>query len=85
MMSLILPVRMRISVLSILSGMLLHLSLCAQPAGERVWLHTDAPAYHSGERIHFKAYILDMAEKVSTAQSRYLYVELGKDGVMVGK
>ena len=76
---------MKVSVLSILLGMLLHFSLCAQPAGERVWLHTDAPAYHSGERVHFKAYILDMAEKVSTAQSRYLYVELGKDGVMVGK
>ncbi len=76
---------MRYTVLFILSGFLFHFTLCAQKVGERVWLHTDAPAYHSGDRVHFKAYILDMDEKVSTAQSRYLYVELGKDGVMVGK
>lgn len=71
--------------LSILSCFLLSWPLFAQPAGERVWLHTDAPAYRPGDRIHFKAYVLDLDEKASTAQSRYLYVELGKEENQLGK
>lgn len=43
-----------------LVGFLLALPLSAQSGGERIWLHTDAPAYQAGDRIHFKAYVLDM-------------------------
>ena len=66
-------------------GILLSLPLSAQSGGERIWLHTDAPAYKAGERIHFKAYVLDMDEKAGTAESRYLYVEMGQDDRMLGK
>ena len=69
----------------ILIGLLLSLPLSAQSGGERIWLHTDAPAYKAGDRIHFKAYVLDVNEKASTAESRYLYVELGQDDRMMGK
>lgn len=68
-----------------LVGFLLALPLSAQSGGERIWLHTDAPAYQAGDRIHFKAYVLDLDEKVSTAESRYLYVEMGQDEMMLGK
>ena len=66
-------------------GILLALPLSAQSGGERIWLHTDAPAYKAGGRIHFKAYVLDMDEKASTAENRYLYVEMGRDDKMLGK
>ena len=66
-------------------GILLSLPLSAQSGGERIWLHTDAPAYKIGERIHFKAYILDMDDKVSTTEDRYLYVEMGRNDRMLGK
>lgn len=69
----------------ILIGLLLTLPLSAQTGAERMWLHTDAPVYKSGDRIHFKAYILDMDEKTGTAESRYLYVELGQEDKMIGK
>lgn len=62
-----------------------HLPLSAQSAGERIWLHTDAPAYKIGERIHFRAYVLDMDDKLSTAEDRYLYVEMGRNNRMLGK
>ena len=68
----------------ILTG-LLSLPLSAQSAGERIWLHTDAPAYKIGERIHFRAYVLDMDDKVSSAEDRYLYVEIGRNDRMLGK
>ncbi len=69
----------------IIAGMLLAIPLSAQSGGERVWLHTDAPVYKAGERIHFKAYVLDMDEKSSTAEDRYIYVEMGRDDRMLGK
>lgn len=69
----------------ILIGILLSLPLSAQSGGERIWLHTDSPAYKAGDRIHFKAYVLDMDEKASTAENRYLYVEMGQDDRMLGK
>ena len=76
---------MRKRRIQLLAIILLALPLSAQSGGERIWLHTDAPAYKAGDRIHFKAYVLDMDEKVSTAESRYLYVEMGRDDRMVGK
>lgn len=76
---------MRLRWSSFLVGFLLALPLSAQPGGERVWIQTDTPAYKAGERIHFKAYVLDMDEKVSTAESRYLYVEMGQDDRMLGE
>lgn len=66
-------------------GILLALPLSAQSGGERIWLHTDAPAYKAGDRIHFKAYVLDMDGRTSSAESRYLYVEMGQDDRMLGK
>lgn len=69
----------------ILIGILLSLPLSAQSGEERIWLHTDAPAYKAGDRIHFKAYVLNMDEKASTAENRYLYVEMGQDDRMLGK
>lgn len=69
----------------ILMGILLALPLSAQSGGERIWLHTDAPAYKAGDRIHFKAYVLDLDGRTSSAESRYLYVEMGQDDRMLGK
>ena len=72
-------------LLLFLTGILLALPLSAQSGGERIWLHTDSPVYKAGERIHFKAYVLDMDEKASTAEDRYIYVELGREDKMLGK
>ena len=69
----------------ILAGILLALPLSAKTGGERIWLHTDSPVYKAGERIHFKAYVLDMDNKTSTAEDRYIYVEMGRNDRMLGK
>ena len=55
-----------------LVSFLLALPLSAQSGGERIWLHTDAPAYQAGDRIHFKAYVLSVPIPVEGTVSAWL-------------
>jgi len=43
---------------------------------EKIHLHSDRDYYVPGERIWFKAYVIDARTHVATTQSRYVYVEL---------
>ena len=44
---------------------------------EKVYLHTDKPYYITGEKIFFRAFLLDAFSNIPTIdQSRYVYVEL---------
>ena len=43
---------------------------------EKIHLHTDRTMYVSGEKIWFKAYVVDAFSHESTTGSRYVYVEL---------
>ena len=43
---------------------------------EKIYLHTDKPYYLSGERIWFRAHIVDAATHFPVSYSRYIYVEL---------
>ena len=43
---------------------------------EKIYLHTDRTIYVPGEKIRFKAYVVDAASHQSTSHSRYVYVEL---------
>ena len=43
---------------------------------EKIYLHTDKPYYISGERIWFRAHLVDAATHVPVSISRYVYVEL---------
>ena len=42
---------------------------------EKIYLHTDKPYYITGEKIFFRAFLLD-AYSHQPAESRYVYVEL---------
>jgi len=43
---------------------------------EKIHLHTDKPYYISGEKIWFRAYLVDAATHIPLSLSRYVYVEL---------
>ena len=43
---------------------------------EKIYLHTDKPYYISGEKIWFRAYLVDAMYHIATTDSRYVYVEL---------
>ena len=43
---------------------------------EKIHLHTDKPYYISGERIWFRAYLMDAASHLPAIASRYVYTEL---------
>jgi len=43
---------------------------------EKLYLHTDKPYYISGEKIWFRAYLVDAVTHIPTFESRYVYVEL---------
>lgn len=43
---------------------------------EKIFLHTDKPYYISGEKIWFRAHLVDAATHIPVAVSRYVYVEL---------
>lgn len=43
---------------------------------EKVYLHTDKPHYVCGERIWFRAYLVDAFTLCDNTESRYVYVEL---------
>ena len=43
---------------------------------EKIHLHTDKPYYITGERIWFRAHLVDAATHVPSPVSRYVYVEL---------
>ena len=43
---------------------------------EKIYLHTDKPYYITGEKIFFRAFLLDALTNEQTTQSRYVYVEL---------
>ena len=43
---------------------------------EKIYLHTDKPYYVSGEKIWFRAYLVDAITHIPTTASRYVYVEL---------
>ncbi|MDR1866056.1 MAG: TonB-dependent receptor plug domain-containing protein [Bacteroidales bacterium] len=43
---------------------------------EKIHLHVDKPYYVAGEKIHFRAHVVDAVSHVPVAVSRYLYVEL---------
>ena len=43
---------------------------------EKIYVHTDKPYYISGERIWFRAYLVDAVSHVPLPLSRYVYVEL---------
>ena len=43
---------------------------------EKVYLHTDKPYYNAGEKIWFKAYLVNATTHRTTTQSRFVYVEL---------
>lgn len=43
---------------------------------EKVYLHTDKPYYITGEKIFFRAFLLDAFSNKQATQSRYVYVEL---------
>ena len=56
-------------------GLLFHHQLLAFPQ-EKLYLHTDKPYYISGERIWFRAYLIEAVNHIPTTASRYVYVEL---------
>jgi len=43
---------------------------------EKIYLHTDKPYYISGERIWFRAHVVDAANHHPVCYSKYVYVEL---------
>jgi len=43
---------------------------------EKIYLHTDKPYYITGEKIFFRAFLLDAYSNKQIAFSRYIYVEL---------
>ena len=43
---------------------------------EKIYLHTDKPYYITGEKIFFRAFLLDAFSNQSAVWSRYVYVEL---------
>jgi len=43
---------------------------------EKIYLHTDKPYYITGEKIFFRAFLLDALSNQLTEFSRYVYVEL---------
>jgi len=43
---------------------------------EKLYLHTDKPYYITGEKLFFRAFLLDAFTNKQTAISRYIYVEL---------
>ena len=43
---------------------------------EKIYLHTDKPYYITGEKIWFRAHLVDAATHVPCPVSRYVYVEL---------
>jgi len=43
---------------------------------EKIYLHTDKPYYITGEKIFFRAFLLDAFSNKPTQPSRYVYVEL---------
>ena len=46
---------------------------------EKLHLHLDKPMYLSGEKIWFRAYLVDAASHQPVANSRYVYAELIAD------
>lgn len=43
---------------------------------EKLYLHTDKPAYVAGDTIWFRAHVVDAASHLPVSVSRYVYVEL---------
>ena len=43
---------------------------------EKIYLHTDKPYYLSGEKIWFRAWLVDAIHHIPSSVSRYVYVEL---------
>ena len=43
---------------------------------EKIYVHTDKPYYLSGEKIWFRAYLVDAVTHIPSPVSRYVYVEL---------
>ena len=43
---------------------------------EKIYLHTDKPYYITGEKIYFRAFLLDAFSNQTVIASRYVYVEL---------
>ena len=43
---------------------------------EKIYLHTDKPYYITGEKIFFRAFLLNALSNKETSPSRYIYVEL---------
>ena len=43
---------------------------------EKIYLHTDKPYYITGEKIYFRAFLLDAFSNKTSLLSRYIYVEL---------
>ena len=43
---------------------------------EKIYLHTDKPYYITGEKIFFRAFLLDAFTNRQIARSRYVYIEL---------
>ena len=43
---------------------------------EKIYLHTDKPYYITGEKIFFRAFLLDALSNKAAEKSRYIYVEL---------
>jgi len=52
-----------------------HSQLAVFPQ-EKIYLHTDKPYYLSGERIWFRAHLVNAATHIPEPVSRYVYVEL---------
>ena len=67
---------------SALSNILMQIYLFPQ---EKMYLQTDRPYYISGEKIFFRAFLLNALTHQPTEMSRYVYVELinSKDSVVV--
>ena len=43
---------------------------------EKIYIHTDKPYYISGEKILFRAYLVDAQDHKPVSESRFVYVEL---------
>ncbi len=52
------------------------LQQCKEFPQEKLYIHTDKPAYIAGEKVWLRAYTVDGATHVQTDVSRYAYVEL---------
>ncbi|MDR1171621.1 MAG: TonB-dependent receptor plug domain-containing protein, partial [Bacteroidales bacterium] len=52
-----------------------HRQLAAFPQ-EKLYLHNDKPYYISGEKMWFRAYVVDAVTHIPVIASRYVYVEL---------